>query len=327
MTGINLTELNVRLPADFDLFILSASYESRSLTCAKSIRPGIYKSAMIAWNENHREYNRENMDRLQQLCSGVRIVPCSLDSDNPVATADAFAKGLESAQLHGTSKILLDVTAFTREGLAILLRVLKLYLDPQTNITVIYNPAQKYDNDQDRPHLTFGIREIRSVLGYSGGLNPSKPSHLIVLPGYEHDRAAELIASYEPRLLSIGRIPKDESISVRFYALQNQFANSLSSIYSRNHVRLFKFSAKDINVTKNAVLKQVAKFGAFTPVVAAMNSKLATVGACLAALSNEDIQLCYAQPKRYNIESFSDPSAIAYICEIALGGAASANSK
>jgi hypothetical protein len=39
-----------------------------------------------------------------------------------------------------------------------------------------------------------------------------------------------------------------------------------------------------------------------------MNTKLSTSGAALAALEADEIQLCYASARHYNIEGYSRPS-------------------
>jgi hypothetical protein len=47
-----------------------------------------------------------------------------------------------------------------------------------------------------------------------------------------------------------------------------------------------------------------------------MNTKISTVGAALAAIKQESIQLCYAQANIYNVERYSAVSDEVFIFEL-----------
>ena len=51
-------------------------------------------------------------------------------------------------------------------------------------------------------------------------------------------------------------------------------------------------------------------------VIAPMNNKISTVGASLAAISNENIQLAYAKASLYNTDGYSSPSDNVYFFKI-----------
>jgi hypothetical protein len=46
-----------------------------------------------------------------------------------------------------------------------------------------------------------------------------------------------------------------------------------------------------------------------------MNTKISTIGSALAALEEEAIQLCYAQPLQYNYKSYSTPGNTCYLLD------------
>lgn len=316
MSCVELQHLGAAVGEQFDFAIFSGSYDKRALSCATAIGSGRYKNAIVAWNKNHQEYNADNFNALWKLCGSSQVFECSLDSNNPVKTADSFMTVFRSVGVSRATSVLVDVTAFTREALAILLLILKLTVSSSCRVVIVYNAAKHYSSGGAGLWLSAGIREVRSVLGYSGALIPAKPSHLIVLPGYEHERASELIASYEPLRLSLGRVSKSESISSDFYDLHLQFLESLAAVYESSKVSFFAFSAKDLSGTKAAVLRQAELHRDCNPVVACLNSKLAMVGTCLACFQNEELQLCYAQPEKYNVAEFSEASDFAYVEEI-----------
>ena len=52
--------------------------------------------------------------------------------------------------------------------------------------------------------LSKGVKEIRSVLGFPGEILPSRKNHLIVLTGYEYERAKTIIDILQPYSLALG---------------------------------------------------------------------------------------------------------------------------
>ena len=51
-------------------------------------------------------------------------------------------------------------------------------------------------------------------------------------------------------------------------------------------------------------------------VIAPLNTKISTIGADLAALENENIQLAYAKPNIYNVDGYSIPNEFIYLDKI-----------
>ncbi|MBL9185765.1 MAG: hypothetical protein JNN17_26695 [Verrucomicrobiaceae bacterium] len=304
-----LHSLNEELPARIDLFIASASFESRSLQIAKNLDKDRIESICIASNANHSSYNGENRDALIQLFEKAppQMATLDLDSDDPIKTADAFLT-ISRDFVHSTAPVIVvDVTAFTRESLAILLAVLRLKLPPDTQVTFLYNPATSY-GDPNKLWLSKGLRKVRSILGFPGEIIPSRPNHLIVLPGYELERASSLIASYEPNSLSIGMVPKEANFATDFFKQQTEFVRRLQQSYSCRRIEIFEFSARDPIRTRDSILVAAKAYPSSNKIVIPLNSKPSVIGACLACFKREDLQMGYAQPKRYNTLSYSRPS-------------------
>ncbi|QTN31145.1 hypothetical protein HZ994_01995 [Akkermansiaceae bacterium] len=311
-----MVEIGQYFPGGLDIFISSASFEGRSLSVINNLDLKKIKLGLLACNVNN-DYNLENLNSVLARYeeSGSSCLPIATDSNDPIKTTDAFVQEFRNLESHAQRSVAIDITAFTRESLSILLRVIFAYLGENTPITYLYNPASGYGRDE-KHWLSRGVSKVRSVIGYSGYIIPSRSNHLILLPGYEFERSAEIIANYEPNCLSLGIVPEEESFTQDFYTKQREFVEKVISYYSHGIVETFKFSAREIQSTKLAVLEVAKSRVDCNTIVIPMNSKPSVIGTSLACLSNRKIQMGYAKPVRYNIEDYSTPSENLVITEI-----------
>ena len=308
---IKATDISTELPQAFDVFIASASYEKRCFTVPRNVQNRPFDKVFVAGNINHLDYIGNSWE---QLCTifGNKAVKIPLNSDKPIISADRFIEAISTFVTDAKPSILLDISTFTREALFILISILHKKGRRGTKITYIYNSARSYG------WLSRGISDIRSVLGFSGNIIPSRKNHLIVLPGHEVERAVNLIATYEPNLLSIGYNSKEESVNPQLFDEQMKFIEQLCSMYSSSIVKKFEFSARDPFKTRSAILEHAKNFSGLNTILAPLSTKLSSVGACLACFENENIQLCYAQPGGYNIHNYAEPSEHVFVFDITL---------
>ena len=80
----------------------------------------------------------------------------------------------------------------------------------------------------------------------------------------------------------------------------------------------FKFSLIDPMQTKDQILSYIESknLSDNNIVIAPMNNKISTIGAGLAAITNQNIQLAYAKASIYNTEGYSSPSDNVYFFKI-----------
>lgn len=154
------------------------------------------------------------------------------------------------------------------------------------------------------------------MLGYPGLLKPSRKLHLIVLVGFEGDRAKLLIDTCEPDAISLGK-GKDATDTRQAHLPKNiETLRQLSVHYPRFNE--FDFSCVDADVTKTAIAQQVQSYPEHNTVIAPMNTKLSTVGAALYASDDTDAQLCYAPAISYN-PRYSAPGEDCLLMELPFG--------
>ena len=282
------------------IFICSSSFEDRCLSFPGIMDPSIVSQALVCQNEDLRDVVGSNTERLLAMF-GEKAVRVLLRTDNPLYGADNIHRALEQFTPGVARNYLIDATTFTHEGLLILLNLLHRNGKPMDAALIAYNPAKGYAD-----WLTKGIGEIRSVLGYPGTPRPSRKCHLIVLTGYEVERAGMLIDAYEPAVVSLGLGGAEESVSKGLYKRNVLFHRRLKE--KLKNVNEFTFSCVDAYATKSAIERQIQEVKDFNVVLAPMNTKISSVGAAMAAFSDERIQLCYAQAQQYNHEWYSVPS-------------------
>lgn len=306
-TQVTLSELPSALSHNVDVFICSASYEERckSIPDALATHPRIGKR-LVCFNQKSSATVASNSKYLLDVL-GSRAQKVPLDKKSPLATADSLQRALSHAggDDHDLS-YLVDITTFTHEALLILLRLLQARVKRQT-VVLAYAPAEEYSVGlpPEEKWLSKGITDIRSVLGYPGDSKPSRKSHLIVLVGFESDRAERLLDEYQPHVISLGFGQDGTATASQHQPLNRlafgQLANKVSK-YSE-----FEFSCVDTEAAEDAIATQAARFPNCNVIIAPMNTKLSTVGVAGAAFRNDEIQLCYASASQYNIEGYSRP--------------------
>jgi len=300
---IALTELNGEVSGRIKTLICSASFEGRCLSVPLNLDPSSIDIALVCHTDDRLEPIEPNLAKLKSHF-GAKYRSVKLDTTFPVRSADSLSEELGPGDGEILKDILLDATTFTHEGLLILLRLLALRLRASSHLFLVYTPAAEYSlgSAENQKWLSKGVGEIRSVLGYPGRMLPSRKMHLILLTGFESERALELMDSYEPSVLSLG-IGSD-SVEPN----PNQIAR-LAMLKKRKDsyeaFDEFTFSRMDYNKAAASISAQIEKFPGYNTVLAPMNTKLSTIGAALTAMRMPRTQLSYAQAHTYNIESYS----------------------
>jgi hypothetical protein len=303
-----LSDLATALDQHFDVFICSASYEERckSIPDALADHRRVGKR-LVCFNQKSSSAVASNAEYLlSRLGSNSERVP--LDKTSSLTTADNLQRALTRVGGEDDPSYLIDITTFTHEALLILLCLLKARVR-QSPVMLAYAPAADYSIGlpPNEKWLSKGITGIRSVLGYPGDSRPSRKSHLIVLVGFEADRAERLIDEYQPHVISLGYGQAGTATAIQHEQVNRLAFERLASKFPVCNV--FEFSCVDVATVESTVSAQALLFPDCNVVVAPMNTKLSTVGVAGAAFRNDNIQLCYASASQYNIEGYSRPGS------------------
>jgi hypothetical protein len=317
MDKFKVNDILNRLAYKPDVFICCVSYETRCKTIAGYLVPGDSLTALICSNIENRILLLENENYLtSRFANNHYLIYFSLV--NPITTADNINMELSKISKQIKLNYLVDISTFTHESLLILFKLLLIHKKNEDNISFVYNNASEYcpGKPLNEKWLSNGVEEVRSVLGYSGTIMPSRNSHLIILVGYEHERASELIRVFEPEVISLGYGKSGSETGEKYHETNMYYLELVKKTVATNpKVNTFEFSSNDPLDTKKAILNKVGEYPEYNTIVAPMNTKLSTIGAGLASLANEKIQICYARALQYNYQNYSSPGDDCYLIE------------
>ncbi|UOE49157.1 hypothetical protein MTO98_32705 [Mucilaginibacter sp. SMC90] len=305
-------ELIATTLGNIDLFLCSSGFEGRSAFLGTMLNASSIKKSIIFHIEDTYKVSEDNLASVK--ANLPELITVIYPKNAPLAVYDRFYhlfKELNELKDGDTKiKVVIDITTFTREVLLILLKLLSFELFIKAfDVNFVYTPAESYSNNDEDLWLTKGVREIRSVLGYAGLHSPSKDLLLILLSGFEEERAEEIINSFEPHQLILGRASRQDSINSDLSGIANKKYAELRLHNESILLDEFEFSCTNIIETKNQIDLLLAMHGdKYNVVISPLNNKISTLGVAIAGLKNESIQVCYASANQYNINAYSKAS-------------------
>lgn len=318
-----IRNLKSELKEPIALFVGTASFEDRCCTILDELKDEC-ASFLIFKNSQVGSHAEQNLRKMLTI-AGERGVLVGLDLDEPMATARSLRIVADTASKGPEGSVFVDITTFTHEQLLILFRILEQE-KPARKIIFGYTGADHYSVNTAPADvwLSRGVSQIRSVLGFPGNLLPSKRLHLIVLVGFEHERAKAVIEEFEPNVLTLGVGEKSQSISDEHYQTNCRFFDDVRKFVDRRasisaDVNLFEFSCVDPLATEASVFEEIGKYPDHNTVICPMNTKLSTLGVALAASSNPAVQVCYSRAIEYNEVGYSTASDQVTLFEIRFG--------
>ncbi len=307
MNKIPVERLCERFGTGHFLLMIGLGFDQRSLVALSHFpRVNTVKIAGIS-NVGWSNFNQNSIDKFKELAGDKGLV-LGTKADSIINVADEILRFLDEYS-KSTTSLVIDITSLSHELLVVLLGI--LYKMQIINKTVLlYVSASEYS-----VWLSRGVRSIRSILGFPGMMLPSKKLHLVILAGFEVERASELIVRCEPASISIGVGKREQSISeahhdknkLSFERL-DQFVKSID--FDSQEVYPFEFSCVDPVSTKNQLFSHIDDLQLLNDrniVICPLNTKLSTVGVALAAFERPEIQICYAEPDEYNVNEYCKP--------------------
>lgn len=318
MEKIKIKDLTKNTFSKIDLFVCSSSFEDRCYAiCSNLDKDKIQKSVILKY-ETVIANTESNFNILNAELKDKDVIVKNLLYNSPVKNCDTFIEILE--QCKENESVLIDITTLTRENILILFKLIKERFQ-NINIKFCYTPSNKYAidikpniDDLKSTWMSRGVNEIRSILGYPGEFSPLKKTLLIVLIGFEYERAQILIDNYEPDMLFIGRAQKEDSISDELSEINKEIFNFIK--INNPDALFFDFSCKDFGLTKQNLTKIISKhIENYNIIISPMNNKISTIATGIVAIDNPKVQICYATTNQYNTDHYSADTEDIYLIE------------
>lgn len=315
MKIVSINSLSDDIDDVYNVLILSSSFESRCMTISKELKDYHFRKIIIIENEKGSELITNNGAEIAGTFNDSTLL--KTDFDDQLKFAHQLVNEIAEIQ-DETLNILIDITTFTHETLLVCLKT--LYCNSMVNsITCLYLNASEYCKNKpiEQKWLSKGAKGVHPVFRYSGMLYPSLKTHLVVIVGYEYERAFEVISQIEPNSLTLvygsteGAITeKDKSANQHYHYLLKEMAFEYSDIDS------CVIDCYDPQKAANDLLEIYSKYSDKNIIVIPMNNKMSTVGVFLSKIKNDDVQVCYAPAVIYNEENYSEPGNDCYIFDL-----------
>jgi hypothetical protein len=301
--SIPVTDLSARLWKKPRPIVARMSFEERSAVVARTAPAGMLRKGILFASEGRSDLAEARLSEVKRLHPDLRVV--QIRTSDPLGTAEVIHEALKSISLVDS---VIDVTAFRREELLMLLEVLRgIDSAKRRNCELVYVSAGEMADP-----LSGKVTQCRSVVGYAGAMWPSRPTRLVVLMGFEIPRARAIIEAYEPKYLVLGRGLRSESISQTLSDKNDMFFKELASSYA-NIEATFEFSARDPLAVVKELERSIKNSEKLNVVLAPLHTKLSTIGVGIYAQSHRDVQVCYAEVGAYNEETYSTIGNTAYV--------------
>lgn len=301
----NLTDLADKIGSSESFLICRASFETRAVEISKQLAKGSVKRKLLFYSANESELAKTHRDQMASDANDV----VSLPTENPLST-DAVIKTsvTEFLKMRKDETLVVDVTCFRREELLFLIKHLaaSTSISPD-EVVFTYVAAEGMGN-----WLSKNPRSTRSVVGYPGLMDPLKPTHLIVLLGFEDHRVKEIINSYEPKNISLGISTPEGAITKELHARNLATRHHLVTHFD-NISREFDFSATDPGNVMTVLKELVENRLDHNSIIAPLHTKLSTLGVGMFAINNPEVQVCYTEVEKYNTAAFSQSSQKVYL--------------
>ncbi|WP_113049280.1 hypothetical protein [Rhizobiales bacterium] len=292
----------------FEHFLGRVSFEARSIEIPVMLKASEWKSFTVFRSSRRSRLANNRFETIEQLWKDDLPSP-ELDTADPLLVARTLREQvLKFAALARGQSALIDVTSFRREELLILFSILKNH-----DLGDVGKWRLGYVGTQDMGRWLSGkVTAVRSVVGFAGDMWPSKSSRLVIMMGFELERARSIVDAYEPGLVILGFGKRSESISETLYSRNAAVVEQLASDIGGD-VKRFEFSARDPSQVVLDLEDALGDDTAFNTILAPLHTKLSTLGAGMYASKHSEVQICYAAVDEYNEDEYSKPGTAVYV--------------
>lgn len=309
MKNLSLKSLASELHSKDKILIIGLGFDTRCLNIADALNGSVSKTIGLV-NLHSISETSNNLDRFNRYRNSRIIGDKPMNTMKLIDDLDEEVSGINE-------DLLVDITSMSREMLLSLLAYLnsKLLID---RTTFLNNCAESYGD-----WLSKGVLEVRSILGYSGVLYPSRKLHLVILAGFEEERVISIIEQFEPNKITIGYGDGNPVVNEEleeknigyFTSIKMNLLDRLG--YSESNIAEFDFSSTDPDLVKLALEEVLgSNFEDYNIIISPLNTKISSLGVGLYALEHNEVQICYAEAEIYNYPNYATASDIVQVFSV-----------
>jgi len=288
-----------------DLYISCISYEPRTIGLFKKLDSG-YKAdtGLVITNEQFEKFSkvRENKKEINNILERMaffnNLNTLSSSIDNPIKIIIEIDKIIKNRFADKQKiNITFDITTFPRGELLTVIYYLR-HLTIIDTIRILYISPKKYGK-----WLSEGYRYSTIPPFFEGPPTFEKKTALLILAGFEYDRAVSLIDDVEPSALILGR--PHPGTSKEFRDADEDIITKLKRT-RRFTKEIYDIPANDPFLCRDSVKEIIQKNSqSHDFFVVPMGTKIEVLGTYLAYEENPNFRIIYPVPLIYNVVNYS----------------------
>lgn len=289
-----------------DVIICCGSPEERCKGAIMKLSPNYKSNAvfLLRYTDHESQKRERNIKEMKDRLKSVgEIAEIRIDEEKPLPLIKDIIQNIKKyAADPEKPKITIDISTIIKWHLLILFKALDLKY-PQKEVRILYTEPEDYITELFQP-LSFGINQIFPIPTYSGNYDFFKDTMLILLLGYEGDRALALFEETDPAdcLLLIPDPPYHKVWKGRTEEMNKGIINivgksKIKYIHSRNPV-IVCHQLHDI--LSNSI------YSKYNHIISPLGTKPQTLGLYLYLSTNPPhTNLIYGSPLRHNEPFYS----------------------
>lgn len=180
---------------DNALLITCSSHEDRCLALFRDQFGWLPHTTLLFHYDDCNPKREVNHNKIVHYLGGKSIVKELTFNESDAVKSFMGENGLQLKSILAEwsgRPVVFDISVFTKRHLLMTLSwIFDSSLD--TQLSVVYSEPEDYDAEVDLP-LSFGVASLQAVPGFSGLADCSRPLRMVVLLGFEGERA---LAAYE----------------------------------------------------------------------------------------------------------------------------------
>lgn len=288
-----------------DVFIGCASFEDRTTAIVDKFfdEYKVANSFIFKYDERNRTAIRDqNFEKLKNALAlhSENLFAIICDHHDPLDGVSKIRDLLDTrAIVLRDRSIAIDITTFTKQYLLVLLKFIEQ--QKPKSIRLFYSEPEDYAVKWSKP-LSYGLIDIVSVPSYGGHFYMEKENLLILMLGYEGDRAYSIWESFTPHktIILIGR----PSFRNLWEGRVEEFNKKLISNLPKDSIDYIPtLDPFAVSRKLDSLIKRYS--GAYNISISPLGPKPQVVGCYLSSTEHPDIQIVYAIPKLHEEEYFS----------------------
>lgn len=288
-----------------DIFIVCASFEERTTAVVEKLDENyrVENSFIFKYDEknrtNLRDKNCETLIKVLERYS-ESASPVFCNHHDPLDGINKFQELCKIKDIVFKNKnITIDITTFTKQYLLVLLKFIEV--QKPKSVRLLYTEPEDYSIKWEKP-LSHGLIDIVSVPSYGGHFYSEKEILLILLLGYEGDRAYGIWERLAPHktIILIGRPSFKDSWEGRIEEFNKKLISKLSKDSIEYIPTLDPFT---VGKSLDELINQFKQ--KFNIAISPLGPKPQVVGCYLSVRKYADVQVIYAIPKFHEEKYYS----------------------